>query len=152
MIDQGIPYKSVCTPYMFRNPSPTSRAEPFFLKVYNKEELTLSARFRPPVQSTQSFPLIRPISHQTYNMKVISALLMVAAAAVASAAAYDDDGDNWVPPPGYKAYPEGRWCNHGTAGDKGCEAQGENSYCVRHHKHLKHTRNMCMLIHTTEEC
>ncbi|KAG6098974.1 hypothetical protein E4U30_002321 [Claviceps sp. LM220 group G6] len=62
-------------------------------------------------------------------MKVISALLVVAAAAVASAAAYDDDGDNWVPPPGYKAYPEGRWCNHGTAGDKGCEAQAEHSYC-----------------------
>lgn len=67
-------------------------------------------------------------------MKITSALLMVAAAAVASAAAFDD----WVPPPGYKAYPEGRWCNHGTAGDKGCEAQGENSYCVRHHKRLKH--------------
>ncbi|KAG6025894.1 hypothetical protein E4U19_002885 [Claviceps sp. Clav32 group G5] len=60
-------------------------------------------------------------------MKVISALLVVVAASVASA--FDDDGDNWVPPPGYKPYPEGRWCNHGTAGNKGCEEQNEHTYC-----------------------
>ncbi|KAG6036690.1 hypothetical protein E4U40_000350 [Claviceps sp. LM458 group G5] len=61
-------------------------------------------------------------------MKVISALLVVVAASVASA--FDDDGDNWVPPPGYKPYPEGRWCNHGTAGNKGCEEQNEHTYCL----------------------
>ncbi|KAG6169838.1 hypothetical protein E4U51_001293 [Claviceps purpurea] len=60
-------------------------------------------------------------------MKVIAALLVVVAASVASA--YDGDEDNWVPPPGYKAYPEGRYCNHGTDGDKGCEAQAEHTYC-----------------------
>ncbi|KAG5954187.1 hypothetical protein E4U58_000155 [Claviceps cyperi] len=55
-------------------------------------------------------------------MKVISALLVVVAASVASA--FDGyDG------PSINAYPEGRWCNHGTAGDKGCEAQNEHSYC-----------------------
>lgn len=81
-------------------------------------------------------------------MKVIAALLVAVAASVASA--YDGDEDSWVPPPGYKPYPEGRYCNHGTDGDKGCEAQAEHTYCVRYYKHLRNTRNM--LIHTMEEC
>ncbi|KAG6025189.1 hypothetical protein E4U19_003297 [Claviceps sp. Clav32 group G5] len=58
-------------------------------------------------------------------MQFLSALFLAAAASVASGAVIDSAhssdlkarNDDW------------RWCNQGTAGDRGCEALGHHTYC-----------------------
>ncbi|KAG5932741.1 hypothetical protein E4U60_005021 [Claviceps pazoutovae] len=63
-------------------------------------------------------------------MQLISVLLMAVAASVASAAA--------MPAPwGYQQYTgHERFCDHGTAGDGGCEKNGKNTYCCQYQAEL----------------
>ncbi|KAG6106653.1 hypothetical protein E4U13_007336 [Claviceps humidiphila] len=59
-------------------------------------------------------------------MQLLSALAVAFAASVASAAPYSDvASDKSV----REVQPKYRWCNHGTAGNNGCEENGLHTYC-----------------------
>ncbi|KAG5933553.1 hypothetical protein E4U60_004416 [Claviceps pazoutovae] len=58
-------------------------------------------------------------------MQFLSALLLAAAASVASAAVLDSAYSSDLK----ERSPDKRWCNGGTAGDRGCEDLGYNTYC-----------------------
>ncbi|KAG6098979.1 hypothetical protein E4U31_004604 [Claviceps sp. LM219 group G6] len=58
-------------------------------------------------------------------MQFLSALFLAVAASVASAAVLDPAHSSDL-----KARNDDiRWCNQGTPGDGGCEAQGHHTYC-----------------------
>ncbi|KAG5951319.1 hypothetical protein E4U57_006959 [Claviceps arundinis] len=62
-------------------------------------------------------------------MQLLSAILVAVAAtgAVADIPATTHQSTSTGIHRGPAIYP--RWCNHGTSGDGGCEANGRNTYC-----------------------
>ncbi|KAG5951854.1 hypothetical protein E4U57_006566 [Claviceps arundinis] len=66
-------------------------------------------------------------------MQLLSAILVAVAAtgAVADIPATTHKSTSTGIHRGPAIYP--RWCNHGTSGDGGCEANGRNTYCVNTH-------------------
>ncbi|KAG6106646.1 hypothetical protein E4U13_007340 [Claviceps humidiphila] len=84
-------------------------------------------------------------------MQLLSAILVAVAAtgAVADIPVTTHKSTSTGIHRGPAIYP--RWCNHGTSGDGGCEANGRNTYCVRHSMNnykLPIYTDMYRLIHT----
>ncbi|KAG6025896.1 hypothetical protein E4U19_002887 [Claviceps sp. Clav32 group G5] len=66
-------------------------------------------------------------------MQLLSAILVAVAAtgAVADIPATTHKSTSTGINNGPYLYP--RWCNHGTAGNEGCEASGRHTYCIDTH-------------------